>query len=200
MANTGTIDSELLFLNDGFGCGVAPSESVPVDGFMGASHHNVATAAFTPGTQVRVKYKSVTGSIEGYSIFTYLCLGNQSGTLAAKGICNRGSATDPYTVGSTAASSVGGATGCGPVAIALSAMTTGRYGWFWTGGGCPETISGAPGTYTVLGGNYLTDDTVGAGAITASTGAGATAYLVFRAAAVTDLSACGYSLAADTST
>jgi hypothetical protein len=45
----------------------------------------------------------------------------------------------------------------GPIAVALSAMTTGYYGWFWCGGVCPvDSVSG-------LGGSYVTDGTVAAG-------------------------------------
>jgi hypothetical protein len=59
-------------------------------------------------------------------------------------------------------------------------MTTGRYGWFWTGGICPETIKGVPGDYTVLGGDYATDGTVAAKPMVADTGAFTTTTLVFR--------------------
>jgi hypothetical protein len=39
-------------------------------------------------------------------------------------------------------------------------MTTGRYGWFWVGGVCPEEF------VTDLGGNYYTDATVAIGDMT----------------------------------
>jgi len=103
----------------------------------------------TNGGMAILRYLKVTGGTEG----------NANG-MAAKGICGLKTSTkNAYEVTPDG----GEALLNGPIAVALGAVTgtaftaASQYGWFWTGGVCPvDTIAG-------LGGNYATDENVGAG-------------------------------------
>ena len=154
-----TIDSELFYLIDGWPGVPVPIEqgSPPEDGFTGAAHHNVATAAYPIGTAIQVYNKDSAGE-PGYSIFRYLQVGTQGGAanIAVKSICTGDSASNYYKVTNDPDDTAMGEEG-GPCAVAISAITDAYYGWFWTGGVCPESwVSG-------LGGTYVTDSTVDKG-------------------------------------
>lgn len=108
------------------------------DVFGNASHCNVATAAFYPGTKVAY-YDKVMG---GWSILAYLRYSAGSGIvtaadgqLASPGLNDVTSSTVlPYTVtcdGDSASQTYSYA------AVMCVSMTDTYYGWFWVGGFCP---------------------------------------------------------------
>ena len=190
-----TIDSELFVLSNAFGSPHPAYENKIPDGdgtFSGASSHNVATAAYPIGTAIRVWNNGDSAGVDGWSEFTYLkfALGSNA-ALAAKTICVMDSATEPFTVSNDPDDVLTLPTRF--CAIGLSAMTTAYYGWFWTGGVCPESIE------SDLGGNYATDGNVAAGDICChdlvadAIGFGPT---VDTTGSVPE-NPCGYALAAD---
>jgi len=149
-----TLDSELFVLIDNVPGSISRTGETPKDGFTGADHHNVAAAAFPVGTKYQVYNTGVSAGKAGYSTFTYLQVGTQNAgaVIAAKSICAQLSATVWYNVTNDPDTTVGLTNGF--CAVALGAMTNDYYGWFWTGGVCPEEfVSG-------LGGTYPTDDSV----------------------------------------
>ena len=154
-----TIDSELFVLRAGR-FGTSFDNSVPPGGFTGSTHHNVATAVYNIG-QTKLVYNDGTYGQPGYSEFVYLLIELSSApTMAAKQVCVPDSATVWYTF----TNDPDGCLVIGGDALAvigISAMTDGRYGWFWSGGICPEEY------VTALGGDYATADSVVEGPITA---------------------------------
>lgn len=192
------IDSNRIVLLNRWGVAPIRVDDGPLDGFTGASHFNVATNKFPLGTCIQVRHKGTLG-VAGYSEFTYLQAGTPHATvaLAVKLICTQDSAAAPLIVTNDKGSAIGLAT-IGLCAVALGAVTVGNYGFFWTGGVCPEDeVSG-------LGGDYPTDDSVAAGsikivALTADAiGFGAAYTAISGTAAVTNRALeCGYSLLAD---
>ena len=184
-----TLDSELFVLIDNVPGSISRTGETPKDGFTGADHHNVAAAAFPVGTKYQVYNTGVSAGKAGYSTFTYLQVGtqNSAAVLAAKSVCVQDSATVWYQVLNEPEAAVGLTNGF--VAVALSAMTDAYYGWFWTGGVCPEEfVSG-------LGGTYGTDDSVAAASPIAVVDLAADALGFGIVAATTG--AVGYSVAAD---
>ena len=145
------IDSEEIVLFNHWGPPV--SFEPPIDGFTGASHHNVAAALFPVGTVIQVYCDGSVGKI-GHSKFVYLKLEAQDATnvLAARMIVvphTDADMTDVTNEVDTAVADEGGL-----MAVALGAMTTDYYGWFWCGGVCPEQY------VSDLGGYYATDNTL----------------------------------------
>ena len=193
MANS-TIDDAKIVLYDKWPGEVNPNLSIPTGGFTGSSHHNVATAAYPVGTKIQV-YDSTN---KGYSTFIYLqFIQGTAGTLAAKDpVAMDTSEQATSATGATwykVCSDGGEALVLGPVAVAISTMTTAYYGWFWCGGVCPvDSVSG-------LGGNYVTDGSLTAGG--AFVGADSTAdgciALSLAAATASSQSIVGVSLIAD---
>lgn len=145
---TGTLDSEVFWLCDNWPGKPTKFEEVPEDGFTGAGHHNVATAVYPVGTKYQVRNR--TAGQPGLSVLTYLQVGTQDATaIAAKSPVVPDSATLWYQVTNDPDSCIALPTGV--LAIALSAMTNSYYGWFWTGGVCPEQfVSGLGGTYATV--------------------------------------------------
>lgn len=150
-----TIDSDNLILKDGFPEGHAIVGQTPIGGFTGSSHHNVATAAYKPGTKIRVYNEGDTGQA-GWSTFVYAKLNSAADTPAAKQICVADDGKVSYELTNDDADDIPQTGRC---AIMISAMTAGRFGWFWCGGVCPEEYVSA------LGGNYRTSNAVVAGPI-----------------------------------
>jgi hypothetical protein len=147
----GTLDSDLLLLTDNWPGHPTGQYSPPTDGFTGASSHNVEAAAYPLGTKISV-YNRGTAGQAGLSTLIYLQLLTQHSTnlVAAKSVVVQDSATVWWKVTNATAN----VASTQQAAIALSAMTTAYYGWFWCGGVCPEDfVSG-------LGGNYLTNGLV----------------------------------------
>lgn len=160
-----TIDSELITLCDNWpGAPLAPKRAPRDDGsgaFIGADHHNVATAAYPVGTKYQVYNTGVSAGKPGWATFAYLQIGTQNAAvvIAVKSVVVQDSATVWYQVTNDPDDCVKLPTGL--AAIALSAMTNAYYGWFWCGGVCPEEfVSG-------LAGNYATQDGLVAGQFTA---------------------------------
>jgi hypothetical protein len=135
VADATTLYGIYVVLNDSIP-GVLTNQSVPVDGFAGASHHNVATAQHRPGTKITVWIES----LKSYSILTYLQAGTTAGAAAVaagrvmipEDVTNNASYLPTKVVGDPDEGLL--ASAC---AIAISAMTDSYYGWFWTGGCCP---------------------------------------------------------------
>jgi hypothetical protein len=124
--------------------GVAdPRRGEPTDGFCGATHHNVTetvgnAAGYHVGDKIEVYHPGATASsVAGLSTFIYLKLEYQDLTnvLAAAQMVALHSDAVPYDVTNDTATLL--ATTKGPIAIALSAMTTDNVGWFWCGGVAP---------------------------------------------------------------
>ena len=159
--------------------------------------HNVATAAYTVGRTWDIYQEGSAGINTGWSRFTYLKLGTQDMTvaLAAKGICAiavaPGAATAAevlYTVTNADASAILGSV---PVAVAISAMTNNYYGWFWTGGPCPESIVSG------LAGTYETDGDVVVGGIDSASSSNYATTIGFGTTLTTGVCSCGVSFVVD---
>jgi hypothetical protein len=167
MANS-TIDDQKIILYDLWPGDPVENLSEPLDGFTGSDHHNVVSPAYDIGTKIRV-YDDTS---KGYATFIYLQnIQGTAGAVAAKDpVCmdtseqaTAATSATWYKVGSDGGETLVN----GPMAIAISAMTTAYYGWFWCGGVCPVSyVSG-------LGGNYVTDSSLTAGGM--FTGADSTA-------------------------
>ena len=156
----GTLDSEVFTLVDNW-----PGERnihvrEPTDGFLGASHHNVATEEYPAGTKVQARNKGTTGK-PGFSTFIYLQVGVQNvfTAIAAKSVVVPDSVGTWYKVTNDPDDCIVLPTSI--VAVALSAMTDLYFGWFWCAGVCPEEL--VPN----LAGDFDTDGTVEPGAIRA---------------------------------
>ena len=147
MANV-TVDSELLYLLDRLPGWSNPHMRVPEDGFTGASHHNVATAAYDVGTKIQVYNHSASAGVDGSATFVYGKLEAQDTTnvLAARHFLNLHSDAVPFDFTNEVATYIGESVS--PVVAALGAMTIDYYGWFWCGGVCPEEwVSDLGGVY-----------------------------------------------------
>jgi hypothetical protein len=187
-----TIDSSEFILRDNWptmGQGWTPPKSRdPANG----GGHNVESNAYTLGVTWDIYQEGATGINRGWSRFTYLKVGTQS-AIAAKSICcldtAPGAATGVetlYTVTDLAAGSP--VEDCGLCAVAISAMTDGYYGWFWTGGVCPESIISG------MAGDYLTDGNVIVGGMDCATAAAGT---VLGFGLADSGAACGISFVVD---
>lgn len=166
-----------------------PNLAEPIDGFLGADHHNVAAPEYRIGT--KIKYYSPT--LKGYGTMAYLQNGTAPDEAVAAGSimipagASQNASFLPYKYTNDPDDGVLG----GPCAIALSVMTDDYYGWFWCEGVAPVGVANAGiGASTTLD----TDDSVVVAAIS-------TINLVADQAgigvAVTLKNDCGYSLKAD---
>jgi len=195
MANS-TIVNEKIMLIDRWPGVADPRLGKPPDGFTGSSHHNVATAIYPLG-QKRTVWDP---TAKGYATFIYLQ--NIQGTAGAVAVTNpvAPDTSEQATVATTqvyykVGSDGGEALLSGPGAIALSAMTTLYYGWFWCGGVCPVSFVSALDT------TLVTDGTLAAGAafgFADSTADGKIALAIAIASAVSDIGIQGISFIADT--
>jgi len=154
-----TIDSDLFYLR-GARFGTCYDKTIPIGGFTGSTHHNVAAADRDyPIGMVKRVYCDGTVGVKGFAEFVYLYYaGSGAPTLAAKQICVPDSATIWYQFTNDPDSCVM-ATGSMLAVVAISPMTDTYFGWFWCGGVCPEVFVSA------LGGNYATNGSVIAGNI-----------------------------------
>ena len=153
-----TIESEAIMLLDTWPGVANPATVVPTDGFLGTSHHNVATAKYPVGTKIDVYCPGVTviGTVAsddpGWATFIYLKLEMQDATnvLGARHIVALHSDAVPYDVTNDTTTLL--TTQRSPMAVGLSAMTVDRYGWFWCGGICPvDYVDGLNGKYKTTG-------------------------------------------------
>jgi len=129
--------------------GVAwPVQSPPTDGFTGADHHDVVTAAFLVGTKVQVYNHSSVAGLDGWSIFMYAKLEEEDATnvTAARVLCVAESGGTPYDLTNEVATDLGPTVS--PVAVCLGALTENSFGWYFVGGVVPEEwVSGLGGFY-----------------------------------------------------
>lgn len=154
-----TLDSELFILFDTTPGAPSPWLSTPGTGFTNATDHDVAAGTYDLGTKIRV-YNETAG-VAGWSTFVYGECESQDATnvLAVKHFCGLdATSTTPFLFTNEVASDVGAT--LQSIVVALSAMTSGQYGWFWCEGVVPEDyVSG-------LGGNYPTFGDVAIGHVT----------------------------------
>ena len=181
-----TVSSNEIVLYDLFP-GV-PSVNIPQadhDGkvFTSSDFHNVASAGlFSPGQKVQVREPT----LGGVSIFTYLqsIAGNVA---AAAGSIACYSQDQPYSAVTNDGDLMRENTA---PAVYLSAMTTTYWGWFWTGGVCPQSWVTALATSTSLTDAAVEIGPIGLADLTSSDVCGFTA-------AASAVNACGFSMAAD---
>jgi hypothetical protein len=158
-----TIDNSKIILFDKFPGVPSTVRGLPVDGFTGADHHNVLTPYYPIGTKIQVY--DVTN--KGYATMIYLqyIAGTKAATLAlaAGQFCcppiaaNASSGQAAVNVYYKVTDDASEALVQGPIAVALSAMTTTYYGWFWCGGVCPISF------VTALDTTFTTNGDLGAG-------------------------------------
>ena len=129
------------------------------------THHNVATAAFQVGTKVRYYNANLVTSdsaaMPGWGTCIYLRYSAGAETLAAGYICQPDPALDSLYYVTGDVSTFVHLAAAKPNCIALTAMTTTYYGWFWCGGVCPDfhTAADTPFSETTC----VTDNTLTAG-------------------------------------
>ncbi|MFA4944884.1 MAG: hypothetical protein WC789_09320 [Lentisphaeria bacterium] len=152
-----TLDSELFILNHAWGIPPTGLLNVPPGGLTDSRHQNVAEPYFSVGQAVLVKNPEGVAGKAGFAVLTYLQVGtqNEDSVIAVKSAVVPDSATVWYQVTNDPDDCIKLPTGHG--GYALGAMTDAYYGWFWTGGICPE------GLLSTLAGNYATGDNVAAG-------------------------------------
>ena len=185
-----TIDSELIVLINPFGSGY-PVRTAPVDiqDLANSYTHNVsAETEYRVGDVINFYNTGVSAGKAGWSQFIYLqCVANAGVAIAAKQVLVPDSATVWYKFTNDPDDCIV-STGSALFGVAISAMTTLYYGWFWCGGVCPEEA------VSDLGGNFATEGNLAAGSITvhdlAADGIG------FGPMATTEAHA-GFALAAD---
>jgi hypothetical protein len=157
MADAVTLYGIYVVLNDSIPGYFSPDQSLPLDGFAGADHHNVASAKYPLGTKKAVYISS----LKSYSVLTYLQAGTTAGAaaIAAGRVCVPEDVTNnasylPSKVCGDPDEGLLGSAAC----IAISAMTDSYYGWFWTGGCCPVGHGSMTATTVVA-----SDDSVAVG-------------------------------------
>ena len=156
---TSTIDYTKILLVDNWPGVPATLADVPTDGFTGADHHNVTTAAFPVGTKMQVVCDGTVGTT-GTATLIYLKFATEDATaLAAKSVVAQDSATNWCEVTNDPSEAIAIPTGL--AAVAISAMDADSYGWFWCGGVCPKQYVAA------MTGDFATDDNLAAGPFTA---------------------------------
>ena len=151
--------------------------------FTNSDFHNVETAFFKPGYKVQV-YEP---TLLGWSIFTYL-QSIAGAVAAAAGTITCYAQDQSWYAVTTDGDLMRENT---PPAVALSAITTTYYGFFWTGGVCPQSFVTALATSTTI-----TDDNVEIGPIGLKDLA--TPDQCGFAAAASGVNACGWLMSADT--
>jgi len=190
-----TIDSAEFILVDNWPTlannGFPDDTTAPANG----SDHNVASAKHPVGTKWTSHQKASTGINQGDFTLIYLKMGTPGTTaVAAKQIVcleTAGGASAAgdiiYTVTNSDATAE---IGTGMMAVALSAITTNYYGWFWCKGVCPEDICAG------LAGNHYTQGSVTTGNMSLGT-ANADAALMGYIVSTAGLRACGIAFTAD---
>jgi len=160
-----SIDSLSLVLFDNWPDGPAMLESLPTDGFLGATHHNVTTAIYDAGTKC-FYYNAGNGGttgVAGWSTFIYLkgkAIAEANPACAVKQGVVGSLATDVYQVTNDPDQCLlctGASIGAYLLSTMKFSLTATKYGWFWCAGVVPEIA------VTGLGGAYPTDDSVIAG-------------------------------------
>ena len=185
-----TIDSELIVLINPFPVG-APTRTAPADiqDLANSYSHNVAAQTeYRVGDVINFYNTGVSAGKAGWSQFVYLqCVANAGVAIAAKQVLVPDSATIWYRLTNDPDDCLV-STGSRLFGVAISAMTTLYYGWFWCGGVCPEEA------VSDLGGNHATDGDLAAGNMTVHDLA---ADAIGWGPQATTEAFCGYSLATD---
>jgi len=145
--------------------------AIPIDGFTETGigdryapkgtneHHNVATAAYRPGTIIEYYNER----LDGYGACIYLKYDSGAGPVAAAAglvatLYIR--AEDHYTVTCDSSDGILG----GKAALCLSVITDTYYGWFWCKGVCPDINIAADSSYAENA-DLTTDGDVAAGEV-----------------------------------
>lgn len=167
---------------------------VPPDGFAGASHHNVIAPVYRLGQKIQVRNTGVVAGLAGLSVFIYLKLEYQdlANILAVKEVVALHSDANGTDVTNDLGTDLGNSVG--PLAVALGAMTTDYYGWFWCGGVCPEEF------VPTLTGNIRTDGTLAIGGFghgPLATPGATVGEIGLMANATNTSTVCGYAMHAD---
>ena len=152
-----TLDDAFLILIDNWPGRAVSMQTLPTDGFTGATHHNVASAIYPVGTKIEVINDGASG-LPGPSTFIYLKVESTGApTSAAKQVWVIDTNAALYTVTNDKDGEL--SVPALPSAVGLSLMTDSYYGWVWCGGVCPvQYVSG-------LGGNYATTSAVALGSM-----------------------------------
>ncbi len=153
--------------------------------FTNSDFHNVASAGtFSPGYKVQV-WEPTLG---GWSIFTYLQfnLGASGQTLAAGHMAVYETGNNWYGVSNEGDSCFTNL----PPAVAISTLTDTYFGFFWTGGVCPQSFVTALATAEIS-----TDGSVAIGMVGIVDAAEPD--VVGLTVAASGVNACGWSMAAD---
>jgi len=168
MATDKTIDSLSLLLFDNWPMCPSMLESLPTDGFLGATHHNVTAAPYKAGTKC-FYWNAGDGAdagVAGWATFIYLKgspVTEANPTCAAKQVVLPDNAENLYQVTNDKDQCIlntGMDLGAYMTSIMTFTYTTAtvpKYGWFWCGGICPEVA------ITDFGGTFETTGTVAAG-------------------------------------
>ena len=137
-----TIAALSLILRDNFpGAGQVDQRVQPIDlRTLGtAGGHNVATPMFPVGTRIQVYNDGATGQ-KGWGKLMYAQLAAQDASYpAAVGFLAVPKSSGAWWQLSADKDSVLSHQ-AGMMAVMLSAMTTGYYGWFWVEGVCPSDV------------------------------------------------------------
>ena len=187
MAAEITCDSQVFVLYDNWPGTASLNQDVPLGGFTGSTHHNVATAIYPVGTKICVYNTGVTAGIAGFATFIYLQHGTRDTVVTSaerQGVVPQSAATW-YIVSNDPDTNINVPGGL--FAIQLSLMTSDYYGWYWCGGVCPEEFVSA------LGGAYKTIAATVAGAFMAQALTSAV-YIGFGPLAAATDEAIGYLL------
>jgi hypothetical protein len=191
------IGSSLTLIDQWPNRGMRHNNNPPTGGILGTTHHNVATAAqYEKGDKITLNFDAIVVPYigpAGSATFVYLKVGTQNPdiAIAAGSLCSQEAAGEIYTVtndGDTALAVL--APFCG---YALSAMTDGRYGWFWCGGTCPISLVTDLGAADL----FLTDSNVGAGSCVCNIVGATTNHPVVLGVQSATRHAIGYSNTAD---
>lgn len=191
MALGTNIDSAKFVLIDRWGPVPQALEHAPFNAFDDAQHFNVATDIYPKGTIIIVPNDDSVGGLVGWSAFRYLLIGTQNPdvAIAVKHLLVPSSATDLYAVSNDPDNAlVANGEDARAVAVALAAMTDGRYGFAYSGGVCPE------GLLTDLDGNFLAQAGVVVGGPLAVSDADDPDRLCFKKGATAGYSDIGHSL------
>lgn len=188
MANS-TLDSDFIVLECHLPGFDLPLGSEPLDGILGASHHNVAAPIYRLGDRMCIYNVGTTG-LPGWSKFSYVKFElTGAPTPAAKQGMVPDANTSSLVLTNDPDSCIMLSMGVG--AVCISVPTDAYYGWVWSDGVCPEDEL----TSAVIGGNFATDTFVVIGPMS---------YLdltdvdaIGFGKAVTLKGSCGYSLSDD---
>ncbi len=134
--------------------GLTDDHEVPLGGFTGTTHHNVATAVYRPGTVKSVPNMGYpTTQHGGDSEFVYLqYYGTDATAMVARDLCVPANIPGGnwYQFTNDPDGTYAVEDGHGWAVVGFADMTDDYYGWFWCGGPLPEDH------VVALAGSFLT--------------------------------------------